>query len=270
MEKRRRLWKRLIEIGTYWEVVSGSKSLVLGRNPRQKATEARKAPSAGLRNSGIKPVPVRKQGFAPNDVGSGVEGRVRDAGDQPLTRTVHAGGAAEVGKVASMGAVQSNSQRNGTNLGDRVSEIDVNGGESRAPRAYPEGGSSSDTVPAQGGGVRVSSESGGTLRNEQVSNTRNGVASDSKKRKSASGEPVQVPHKPSSSSSQRPLRIILRDGLQYLTCVYCGGETGPRVLQHLEQCYREVGMVVRCHHEKSDKTRPRGYAFSTLSACSSV
>lgn len=255
MEKRRRLWKRLIEIGTYWEVVSGSKSLVLSRHPRQKATEFRRASSAGVRNNGtsvdsnqIKSSPVRKQGVSLKDVGDGVGDRVRDAGDQQSTRTVHAGGDAEVEVVTSMVAVQSNSGSNKTALGDLVSEIDVNGGESPVPRAYLEGGSSSDTVPAQGGGLRVSSESGGTLRNEQVSNTRNSVASDSKKRKSVSGEPVcsnagQVPHKPSSSTLQWPSQKILRDGLQHVTCVYCGGATGSKVLQHLEQCYREVGMV---------------------------
>lgn len=274
MEKRRRLWKRLIEIGTYWEVVSGSKSVALSRNPRQKAAEARKASSAGLQNSDggtsvdgnqIKPVSVRKQVFVPKDVAGGVgDGKdgdwVRDAGDQQPTRTVHAVDAAEVEVVSSMVATQSNSRKNETHLGDRVAEINVNGGESRAPRAYPEGGSSSDTVAAQDGGLGVSSESGDTLRNEQVSNTANGVASDShdlpeelhmeKKRKSVSGEPMgsnamQVPHKSSSSSPRK----ILRDGLQHMTCVYCGGETGPRVTQHLEQCYREVGVIVRCPDE---------------------
>lgn len=40
--------------------------------------------------------------------------------------------------------------------------------------------------------------------------------------------------------ARQPSERIERDGVEGLTCVYCGEETGPRVTKHLEECYRQV------------------------------
>lgn len=44
----------------------------------------------------------------------------------------------------------------------------------------------------------------------------------------------------SSPPQVKAAAVVPREGLEDLTCVYCGEETGPGVMRHLETCYRKV------------------------------
>ena len=215
--------------------------------------------------------------------GAGRGDNVEGAGDHSeVGQATAAAAAANRSGVEASTKTHASRRRSDITSAEREMDVDVGDDASKASQSHFTGTISS--APQAVGLGDSDREGGGALRDRQgrreisaAAEAANGVANaagdpppaggatEAKPSKNMKSAPsfVQGNSKEGSRSQVPPLLVptplalplplpppppekIPRHGVEHLSCVYCGEETGPEVADHLEDCYLQVGKKNIC------------------------